>query len=72
MLNSDGLNLSGEVVFSSPADDYMTASYASDGTAYSFQYAPDIFARMTEHGYVRKVYTKLYELMDDSRENADD
>jgi predicted transcriptional regulator of viral defense system len=72
MLKPDDLSPADEAVLSVLADGRVTAPYASDETEYSLQYVRDVLTRLTEHGHVRKVYTGLYELVDDPREQTDE
>jgi len=46
-----------------------TPSYIAENHDYSRQKVTNRLNRLVEHGYVRKVHTGLYELVDDPEEN---
>ncbi|MDQ2072342.1 winged helix-turn-helix domain-containing protein [Haloarcula sp. H-GB4] len=46
-------------------DGRCTPSYIADEHGYSRQNVTNRLSRLVEHGYVRKVHTGLYELVDD-------
>lgn len=71
MLDADDLGPADEELLDMLADGRVTAPYAADETGYSTQYVRDRLGRLVEHGVARKVYTGLYELVEDPRDRED-
>lgn len=49
------------------SDGRVTAPFVADKADYSLQYVRDRLTRLTELGYVEKIYDGLYELVEDPR-----
>jgi len=69
MLDPDDLSPAHEALLNLLHEGRVTAPYAEDETGYSLQYVRDVLGDLTKHNHVKKVYTGLYELSDDPRED---
>lgn len=67
MLGEDDLNPADEELLDLLQSGRITAPYAAHETEYNTQYIRDRITRLVEHGHVQKVYTGLYEIVDDPR-----
>lgn len=71
VLKSDQLTETDEQIVGLLAEGRVTAPYAADTIDASQEYVRSRLRRLVEHGHARKVYTGLYELVDDPREDSD-
>jgi len=69
MLDPDDLSPAHKALLDLLHEGRVTAPYAEDETGYSLQYVRDVLGDLKKHNHVRKVYTGLYELVDDPRED---
>ena len=68
MLSPDQLTDTDEQLLELLSDGRVTAPYAADELGASQEYVRSRLRRFVEHGHAQKVYTGLYELVEDPRE----
>ena len=69
MLSPDQLTDTDEQLLELLSEGRVTAPYAADELDASQEYVRSRLRRFVEHGHAQKVYTGLYELVEDPRES---